>query len=261
LSPQGRARREADARPARPPGRLKFELGDLTMRLLAPLALLAFAGIALFGTPPDAPIFGLDHNRFAGLAFGAALLLWLLLSGARQAGPAGLARAFASALTWAALIVGLTGLYAYRFEFADIADRVIGELNPSEPTIGQGGEVIVVRRFSGEFVVPAKVNNATAQFLFDTGASSVVVRAEDARRMGLNVTGLDYEVSVTTANGGSMAAPVILSDFAVGPIVIHDVRALVARPGALSENLLGMSFLERLKSYSVERGKLVLKAR
>ena len=42
---------------------------------------------------------------------------------------------------------------------------------------------------------------------------------------------------------------------------MRNVRALVARPGALSENLLGMSFLERLQSYSVERGELVLKAR
>ena len=35
----------------------------------------------------------------------------------------------------------------------------------------------------------------------------------------------------------------------------------VARPGALDESLLGMSFLGRLKSYAVERGRLVLTAR
>ena len=233
----------------------------MTLRFIAPLALLVFAGIALFGTPAETPILGLDHNRFAGAASGAALLLWLLLSGVRRAGAGDIARGFASALTWTVLIVGLTGLYTYRFEFADFADRVIGELNPSEPTIGQGGEIIVNRRISGEFIVSAKVNNVATQFLFDTGASSVVVRAEDARRIGLNVSGLDYDVNVTTANGSAYAAPVILNDFAVGPIVVHNVRALVARPGALSENLLGMSFLERLKSYSVERGKLVLKAR
>ena len=36
-------------------------------------------------------------------------------------------------------------------------------------------------------------------------------------------------------------------------------RALVARP--VEESLLGMSFLERLKSYAVERGRLILTAR
>ena len=233
----------------------------MTPRFIAPLALLVFAGIALLGTSAQTPLLGLDHNRFAGAAVGAAILLGLMLSGMRRAGAGDIARGFANALTWAALIVALTGLYSYRFEVADFADRVIGELNPGEPTIGQGGEIIVARRVGGEFVVPAKVNNIAASFLFDTGASSVVVRAEDARRMGLNVTSLDYEVNVTTANGAAFAAPVLLNDFAVGPIVIHNVRALVARPGALSENLLGMSFLDRLKSYSVERGKLVLRAK
>ncbi len=231
------------------------------MRLIAPLALIVFAVIALYGTPADAPILGLDHYRFTQAALAAALLLWLVLSGFRRAGAGDIARALASALTWAALTLALTGVYSYRYEFSDFADRVISELNPSEPTVGQGGEIIVNRRINGEFIVTAKVNNVAAPFLFDTGASTVVVRAEDAKRMGLNINGLDYAVDVTTANGSSMAAPVILSDFSVGPIALHNVRALVARPGALSENLLGMSFLERLKGYSVERGKLVLKAR
>ena len=41
---------------------------------------------------------------------------------------------------------------------------------------------------------------------------------------------------------------------------MRNVRALVVRPGALNESLLGMSFLERLQSYTVERGRLVLRA-
>ena len=53
--------------------------------------------------------------------------------------------------------------------------------------VGQGGEVIIGRRLNGEFVVSAKVNNAPASFLFDTGASTVVIRAQDARQMGLDV--------------------------------------------------------------------------
>jgi aspartyl protease family protein len=79
--------------------------------------------------------------------------------------------------------------------------------------------------------------------------------------MGLDLAALDYDVEVTTANGSAMAAETRLAELAVGPIVVHNVRALIAKPGALSENLLGMSFLERLQSYTVERGKLVLKAR
>ena len=58
-----------------------------------------------------------------------------------------------------------------------------------------------------------------------------------------------------------MAAETRIDEIAIGPIVMRNVRALVARPGALSESLLGMSFLERLQSYTVERGRLILKAK
>jgi aspartyl protease family protein len=231
------------------------------MRYILPIALLVMAALGLYLTPADTPILGLTHAQVAQGALAAALVLWLLLVGPWPLRRADLARAIGGAAMWAALMIALTGLYAYRFEFTDLADRVLAELNPSEPVVGQGGEVIIGRRLDGEFVVSAKVNNASASFLFDTGASSVVIRAQDARRMGLDTAALDYDVRVTTANGSAMAAETQLDQVAVGPIVIHNVRALVARSGALSENLLGMSFLERLQSYSVERGKLVLKAR
>jgi aspartyl protease family protein len=159
------------------------------------------------------------------------------------------------------LMVGLTGVYAYRYELSDVAERVMGELVPGEPQVGRGGEVIIKRRLGGEFVAPMKVNDITVPMIFDTGASAVVLRAEDAAKVGIDAAGLDFDVSVVTANGSAMAAPTRIDRVAIGPITIRNVRALVARPGALAESLLGMSFLERLDSYSVERGRLVLKAR
>jgi aspartyl protease family protein len=231
------------------------------MRHILPILALVIAALLLYGTPAEAPILGLDHGHFAQAALAGALVLWLLLGGPWRLGRADIGRALGGAVTWAALMIGLTGLYAYRFEFTDIADRVIAELNPSDVQVGQGGEVIIGRRLGGEFVVAGKVNNVPASFLFDTGASTVVIRAQDAKKIGIDTTGLDYDVRVTTANGAAMAAETRLDELSVGPIVIRNVRALIARPGALSENLLGMSFLERLDSYSVERGRLVLKAR
>ena len=94
-------------------------------------------------------------------------------------------------------------------------------------------------------------------FLFDTGASMVVLAASRRKtRRRRQPAGLTFDVPVTTANGAALAAEVQLNEIAVGPIVMRNVgEALVARqsPGALEESLLGMSFLERLKSYTVER--------
>lgn len=227
------------------------------MRLFLPLAIVAAAAALLVLTPTEADIFGLDRRSFVAVATLLAMLIYLL-SGAR---PSEAARAASSIAVWAALLVALTGVYAYRFEAADIFGRVAAELMPSEPTVGQGGEVIVNRRMSGEFSVAARVNGARMTFLFDTGASVVVLTAADARKAGIDTRGLAFDAPVSTANGAAVAAEIRLDQIAVGPIVMRGVPALVARPGALEESLLGMSFLERLKSYTVERGRLVLTAR
>ena len=231
------------------------------MVVAIPVALLAAALVALFTVPEGTPLLGLDHASFGRAAFAAAFVLWLALVGARRAGPVGLARVLSAATVWAAIIVGLTGAYAYRFEAADLAQRLMGELFPGEPQIGPIGEVIIRRRLGGEFVLPATIQGKRVAMLFDTGASTVVLRAEDAAWVGLDTRSLVFNVDVVTANGAASAAEIVLDKVAVGPIVVRNVRALVARKGALGESLLGMSFLERLDSYSVEHGKLVLKAK
>ena len=231
------------------------------MRFIAPVAVLAVAAAALLMAPPHATLLGLDHRRFGSAAIGAAILLWLALSRLRSARPSDIARMVTSAAIWAALLVALTGVYAYRFEAAEIVGRIAGEFLPSEPQVGRGGEVIVNRRLSGEFAIAGRVNGARVTFLFDTGASAVVLTAADARRAGVDASGLTFDAPVATANGAAMAAEVRLDRIAIGPIVMRNVAALVARPGALDESLLGMSFLERLKSYTVERDRLILVAR
>jgi aspartyl protease family protein len=230
------------------------------MRFLVPVLALAVASAALIMTPPHATLLGLDHRRFAGAAIGAAILLWLVLGGLRSARPSDIAR-IVSAAIWAALMIALTGVYAYRFEASDIAGRIAGQFFPSEPQVGRGGEVIINRRLSGEFAITGRVNGARATFLFDTGASAVVLTAADARRAGVDAGALTFDVPVATANGAAMAAEVRLDQIAIGPIVMRNVPALIARRGALEESLLGMSFLERLKSYTVERGRLILTAK
>ena len=231
------------------------------MRFILPVAALAVTLAALLMTPHDTRLFGLSHQQFASAAIGVSLLLWLALSGLRSARPSDIARLATAAMTWALLLIAVTGVYAYRFEASAIVGRITGELLPSEPQVERGGEVVVNRRLSGEFAIAGRVNAARVTFLFDTGASSVVLTAEDARRAGVETSRLAFDVPVATANGGAMAAEARLDQISVGPIVMRNVPALVARRGALDESLLGMSFLERLKSYTVERDRLVMVAK
>jgi aspartyl protease family protein len=56
-----------------------------------------------------------------------------------------------------------------------------------------------------------------------------------------------------------MTARVRLDNVAIGPLDRRKVEALVAKPGALTQSLLGMSFLSRLRSYEFSGDFLTLR--
>src|SRR5262249_31204876 len=111
----------------------------------------------------------------------------------------------------------------------------------------------------GHFAVQASVNGQAMTLMVDTGASSVVLKPADAERAGVDLGALNYTVPVDTANGMTYAAAVRLRSLAVGPLVVNNVEALVAKPGSVKENLLGMSFLRRLRSYEFAKDFLTLR--
>jgi len=94
--------------------------------------------------------------------------------------------------------------------------------------------------------------------LVDTGASMVVLRETDAENAGVRPRADEYTALVTTANGKVKAAPTTLDRVELGGITVYDVPALVLPDEVLSTNLLGMSFLSRLRRYEVADGRLVL---
>ncbi|MFN3625968.1 MAG: TIGR02281 family clan AA aspartic protease [Hyphomicrobium sp.] len=169
------------------------------------------------------------------------------------------------ALTWLAIGFCLIAGYSYRNELATVANRVGGELLPSGQIIsvetGEEGEtaVRVRRRLDGHFAVRASVNGQSMSLMVDTGASSVVLKPADAERAGIDLDKLSYTVAVDTANGTTYAAAVRLRTLAVGPLLVRNVDALVAQPGTVKENLLGMSFLRRLRSYEFANDYLTLR--
>ncbi|MFN3657963.1 MAG: TIGR02281 family clan AA aspartic protease [Pseudolabrys sp.] len=166
-----------------------------------------------------------------------------------------IARALEPALFW--VVVGSLLLigYTYRYELREAADRVIAEMMPGHVS-GTGRNVEVVRAGGGDFAIAAHINGARIPMVLDTGASSVVLTQEAAKAAGLPLEVLSYSVNVDTANGRTRAAPVTLDQIAVGGLVERAVPALVAQPGQLKSNLLGMSFLNRLESWEVRGDKL-----
>jgi aspartyl protease family protein len=110
----------------------------------------------------------------------------------------------------------------------------------------------------GHFILDAAINDRPASFMADTGATLVVLTYEDAARLGLSPHSLDFSGLAQTANGVSRVAPVMLDRVRVDDILVRNVPAAVAEKGALDTNLLGMSFLSRLKSFQMQGHELVL---
>jgi aspartyl protease family protein len=110
----------------------------------------------------------------------------------------------------------------------------------------------------GHFQVEGSIDGRRLDFLVDTGASVVALRERDAARLGIFPVPRDYTASVSTANGVIRAAPVELSSLEVSGIRVFGVRAMVLPDQALSGNLLGMSFLSRVRRFEMANGRLVM---
>jgi aspartyl protease family protein len=123
---------------------------------------------------------------------------------------------------------------------------------------GFGGEVHVRADRQGHFIIDAAINGRPVTMMADTGASLVVVSFEDAERLGLAPENLDFTGLARTANGVSRIAPVMLDRVRIEGITLFYIQAAVAERGALSGNLLGMSFLSKLSRFEMKGDELVL---
>jgi aspartyl protease family protein len=110
----------------------------------------------------------------------------------------------------------------------------------------------------GHFRTEGRIDGQRVNFMVDTGASMVALNETSAARFGLRPARGDYNATVTTANGTVKGARAHLAMVEVGELTVRDVDALVLPDEALSENLLGLTFLSKLKRFAYANGQMVL---
>jgi aspartyl protease family protein len=100
----------------------------------------------------------------------------------------------------------------------------------------------------GHFFVDALVNGAAVRGVIDTGASTVTLNMDLARRIGLDLTHAKRVVS-QTANGMVNGWQVPLRSVQIGDIAVSNVVGHVIEGGAdrLPVVLIGMSFLQHVE--------------
>lgn len=155
------------------------------------------------------------------------------------------------------VIGGVVAHYADRTGKTPAPTSLTASAAPSSPAPSNHRSVVLNRDSRGHFQVDARVDGRRMDFVVDTGASHIALRESAAARLGIHPTPRDYTIKTSTANGVISAAPIRINMVEVGGIVVRDVTGFVLPDQALSENLLGMSFLSRVK-WNHDRGKLTI---
>ena len=161
---------------------------------------------------------------------------------------------FAGAVVAAALIVPkfLPGLIEKRSEPAAAA------VAPARSAPVLSGTLRVPDRGDGHFEVEARIGARRIPFMVDTGATIVALTWETGRDLGLVSASDAMDVAVSTANGTVRGKSVVIPRVDIESLSVPMVKGIVLPRGALSSNLLGMSFLGRLKQFSVAQNTLIL---
>jgi aspartyl protease family protein len=187
-------------------------------------------------------------------------LVALVSAGLLRARPFDWGEKLRHAAGWLGIVAVLAVGFAYRDELSRVALRVRGEFSSSYPVATAPREVVVSQDESGGFFVMGKVNGQLVRFLVDTGASDTVLSPADAKRLGIDLSGLRFDRAAETANGIGYGAPFKADSVAVGSISLSEVP-MVINQAPMRSSLLGLTFLGRLESFQVRGHRLFLKGR
>jgi aspartyl protease family protein len=120
-------------------------------------------------------------------------------------------------------------------------------------------EARIASQVNGHYFTPGRINNQNGEFLVDTGATTIAINATTASKLGLEYN-KDKSVGVQTAQGTTMAYPVVLNSATVGNVTLNNIEALVLEGEYPTAILLGNSFLSRV-NLKVEQGVMVLQSK
>lgn len=160
----------------------------------------------------------------------------------------------------AAVLIGLGTLMAQMADRMAAASATPARPAPPIQTAEPAGirSLAIPRDARGHFQTDGRIDGQRINFMVDTGASLVALNERSAARFGLRPSRGDYNATVSTANGTVRAARTRIAMIELDGVTVRDVDAMVLPDEALSENLLGLSFLSKLKRFEYANGRMVL---
>ena len=132
------------------------------------------------------------------------------------------------------------------FLFDGVLDNARNPNSDPESLISAMGTIQVVLQSNrqGQYVMTGAINNVSAEFILDTGATDVVIPSGLAQSSGLEY---GYQSQAMTANGLVDIYSTTINELQLGAITLHDVRASINPAMHESMVLLGMSALRQIE--------------
>ncbi|MFT4718663.1 MAG: aspartyl protease family protein [Rickettsiales bacterium] len=186
------------------------------------------------------------------------LILFFLILNFISSDKGGIFTALKYISIWIIIILIIIIGYSYRYELKDVKEKVVRELNPGSSTHKQKLRAITINKANdGHFYLNTIINGQKIQFLVDTGASSVALILDDAKKIGINLNEIKFNKVYHTANGKAYGASITLDHVIVDNIKFKKVSASIMSSD-MGISLLGMSFLNRLTKFEFKNNNLIL---
>ncbi len=118
------------------------------------------------------------------------------------------------------------------------------------------GRQIVNRSADGLFYIDGTIDGISVKFAVDTGASVVVLNANDAERVGLDPTRSENQ-RIRTASGYSSMIWAQADDFTVAGRNLGNMEVAIM-PDGPAISLLGLNALSRMETITIKKNQLII---
>ena len=154
------------------------------------------------------------------------------------------------AVTWVFIFLAVIAAYGLWEDFSQtsLLQTAVDDGSPA---------VSLQRQRDGHFYADLMVNGAKTRFLIDTGASGVILSAEDAAAAGINPSRLSYSSQAVTANGIIQTAHVSIDELRLGEFIDFGFPASVTRSD-MPVSLLGQTYLSQFANISINYDTLTI---
>lgn len=193
-------------------------------------------------------MFNLTQGEWTNLIY-SILLLSMMISSMFIRSTTDNGKKFKNLAIWLAIILVVALLYNNRFLFKNFV--------PYQAYDTGNNELKITKSNDNHFYIAVNIDNKKILFLIDTGATTTTLTLNDAKKLGIDIDRLNFNIPLNTANGVSFGASTEVYNIKIGNFTIDSMWVIVSKD-LDGKSLLGMNFLNKLNGYDIRQDKMTL---